>query len=122
MHRYIIEIIITHIQKRCPLFQCICTHKLLHTQDNIQCVSVWLRFQNCNYEESGFRATMRKNGVKISVFPPAMRPSAAVSRTLCTLVDPCAVCVCVCVCVWCERESVCVCGERERERVCVCVV
>ena len=41
-----------------------------------------------HFEASGLRATMRNMGEKMPVFPPAISPSAAVSRTLCTLVEP----------------------------------
>ena len=36
----------------------------------------------------GFLATTVYKGVKMPVFPPSMRPSAALSSMLCTLVDP----------------------------------
>ena len=38
---------------------------------------------------NGFRATIRNIGEKISILPEAIRPSAPVSRTLCTLHAPC---------------------------------
>ena len=43
----------------------------------------------CYSLSDGLRPMILNKGVKMPVLPPAIRPSAAASNTLCTFDDPC---------------------------------